>query len=149
MTLSKTKKNLIYDFLEVNKISISNSKGINKIVKLIYDEFNIDLSYFETKYNIIEFLTEHWDKKCKIEGCSNKRKQLGILPNRIKYNNYSTSYGIYKYCSDECNYKSIKIRQSGENNTCHRMSEESKESMKSKNSMIMKDKIKMENLYQM
>lgn len=142
MILNEKICNMIYDFLEENKKSIIASKGVEKTINLIKEKFEIDFSNYNTKEEIVNFLTKHWDKKCKMEGCDNIRKQFGILPNRHKYNNCSTSYGIYKYCGEECNYKSIQERQMGDRNTSHRMSNKTKERVRKNNSEIMKNKIR-------
>ena len=63
--------------------------------------------------------------------------------NRSDFLNIVKKYGIYKFCEDSrCNYESISKRQSGENNTCHKMTDESFKSMCSKNSIKMKQNIR-------
>lgn len=150
MNLTVSEKDTIYDFLTENKKDIvfkrTNIGKIKSIIDLILTKFKIDLTLFlndnHLVEDLIEYLTNHWDKKCKNPKCQNERKSLGLLVNRSEYNNCIEKYGIYKFCGEKCNYESISNRQKGENNTCHRMSEESFRSMCDKNSKIMKDKIR-------
>jgi hypothetical protein len=133
--MDQSQKDNIYEVINKNKFSIFNNKE-NKEKRLLdfLNKENIKLP-FDNLYEIIAFL-KNINTKCKIEGCNNKRLFLGIR------NDNRTEFGFKKYCSKDCEYLSISIRQKGENNTCHRMTEESFKSMCEKNSIIMKRKIK-------
>lgn len=145
MSLTIIEKDKIYDYLSMNK-----EKFIYKKIKLdsILTLNNLinDLGFIIKFNNIDEcfnFLTEHWDKKCKNDKCENNRKITSLFPNREDFLLVRKKYGIYKFCGNSiCNYKSISERQTGENNTCHRMTEDSFKSMCEKNSKKMKLNIK-------
>jgi hypothetical protein len=67
---------------------------------------------FESHQHCFNYLTEHWDKKCKNENCYSNRKLTSLFPNRQDYINVNQKYGIYKFCENpDCNYKSISKRQ--------------------------------------
>lgn len=133
--MDQDQKDNIYEIINKNKFSIFNNKE-NKEKRLLdfLNKENIKLP-FDNLYDIIAFL-KNIDTKCKIEGCNNRRLFLGIR------NDNRTEYGFKKHCSKDCEYKSISIRQKGDKNTCHRMTNESFKSMCRKNSIIMKSKIK-------
>jgi hypothetical protein len=145
MNLTIEEKNKIYDFISsikdrfiYKKLDIDKLSSLNRI----FLELEYDLKFDKIK-SCFEFLTEHWDKKCKSENCLNKRKITSLFPNREDFNLVRKKYGIYKFCDDpRCNYKSISDRQLGENNTSHRMSSETFKSMCDKNSIKMKANIR-------
>lgn len=144
MSLTNDEKDKIYDWLYDNRIKfIGNIKkenrilNINKLLKLVND---IQFNSFEECFSV---LTNHWDKKCLNPTCKKDRKLLNSFPNRNDYNFIKKKYGIFKFCDDKtCNYKSISERQSGDKNTCHRMTTDSFNSMCLKNSISMKSKIR-------
>ncbi len=144
MNMTIEKKDEIYDFISANKKKFIYKKRISEQV----EHMNLLISNicdlrFSSLNECFEFFSSHWDKKCKNDECENERKLLSLFPKRSDYSNIISRYGIYKFCSNsECNYKSISQRQSGENNTCHRMSEETFKSMCLKNSIKMKKNIK-------
>ena len=142
MNLTIQEKDIIYDLVSLNKdkfIYKKDRKEAIKYMNMILSEFNIE---FDSIDQCFSYLTYHWDKKCKNEKCNNYRKLTSIFPNRVDYNLVSKKYGIYKFCEvKECNYNSISSRQMGDNNTSHRMTEESFRSMCEKNSKKMKEKI--------
>jgi hypothetical protein len=145
MNLTIIEKNIIYDYLSKNKEKIIYKKreidSINSLNQLIND-LNYDLK-FKTINECFEFLTNHWNKKCKNKNCKNDRKITSLFPNRGDFLLVKKKYGIYKFCEDpRCNYKFISERQVGINNTCHRMTEETFNSMCIKNSIKMKLNIK-------
>lgn len=145
MSLTTLEKDKIYDYLSNNKEKFIYKKKeedcIFTLNKLIND-LNFDLKFRNIK-ECFNFLTEHWDKKCKNESCVNNRKIISLFPNREDFLLVKRKYGIYKFCDDSnCNYRYISERQRGENNTCHRMTEESFKSMCEKNSKKMKLNIK-------
>jgi hypothetical protein len=145
MNLIIQEKDKIYDYLSKNKSKfIYKKKEVDSIYKLnilIKDlNFNIEFNTINECFNL---LTEHWDKKCKNDNCVNNRKITSLFPNREDFLLVNKKYGIYKFCEDpRCNYKSISERQVGINNTCHRMTEETFNSMCIKNSIKMKLNIK-------
>ena len=143
MNLTTSQKDNIYDFLSENKKKfIYKKSNIDKIESLNLILSNFDIK-FETLSDCFEFLTEHWNKKCKNLNCKNNRKIGSLFPNRNDFLNVKKVYGVYKFCDDPfCNYSFISERQKGDNNTCHRMTEESFKSMCKKLSNIMKRKIK-------
>lgn len=145
MSLTVVEKDKIYDYLSINKEKFLYKKkkldSINVINSLINNlNYNIE---FKTINDYFNFLTEHWDKKCKNDNCENNRKITSLFPNREDFLLVRKKYGIYKFCENlDCNYKSISERQTGINNTCHRMTEETFKSMCEKNSKKMKLNIK-------
>lgn len=139
-------KDKIYDYISLNKYKFIYKKKeadiINSLNKLISDDLKYKF-YFKSIVECFELLTEHWDKKCKNSNCSNDRKITSLFPSREDFLLVKKKYGIYKFChNSNCNYKSISDRQIGENNTCHRMTEDSFKSMCYKNSTKMKENIK-------
>lgn len=68
--------------------------------------------------------------------CKNCNKEHTKLLNRHGWRGWA------KCCSEKCENELHSKRQTGENNSCHRMSVKTKQSMKRKLSIIMKDKIK-------
>ncbi len=144
MNLTILEKNFIYDYISKNKAKFIYKKIKNEQINFM----NLLLSQisflkFDSLDYCFQFLTEHWDKKCKNSNCVKDRKIGSLFPNRNDFLNINKKYGIYKFCDNaECNYSSIKNRQTGQNNTCHRMTEKSFKSMCLKNSIKMKQKIK-------
>lgn len=144
MNMTTKNKDEIYDYLSRNKIKFIYRKNINERIKFMNNLLSqiCDLT-FNSLEDCFSFLTIHWDKKCKNINCNNDRKITSLFPNRIDYININKKYGIYKFCDNPlCNYASISQRQLGDNNTCHRMTEESFKSMCTKNSLKMKQHIK-------
>jgi hypothetical protein len=142
MKLTTMEKDSIYDLMYINRkkyLFYNNKKLIENFFQLNKIELDIE---FESFSEIFEYLTEHWDKKCKNEECENIRKLVALLPKRSDYHNVKRIHGIFKYCGKSCNYQSISKRQMGDKNTSHRMSKETLENMKLKNSILMKEKIK-------
>lgn len=145
MNLTTIEKDKIYDYLSMNKKKFIYKKkqvdSIHVLNKLIFD-FNYNIK-FNSITECFDFLTEHWNKKCKNVNCLNNRKITSLFPNRKDFLLVNKKYGIYKFCEEQsCNYKSISERQIGSNNTCHRMTEDSFRSMCEKNSKKMKLNIK-------
>lgn len=134
--MDQSQKDEIYELINKNKFIIFNNKKNKekRFLSFLIDN-NIALPIEVNIYNTISYL-KNIDIKCKIDNCSNNRIFLGIR------NDNKTEFGFKKFCSKECEYKGISIRQRGSNNTCHRMTEESFKSMCNKNSIIMKNKIK-------
>lgn len=134
--MDQSRKDEIYELINKNKFSIFNNKKNKekRFLSFLIDN-NIVLPIEVNIYNAISYL-KNIDIKCKIDNCNNNRIFLGIR------NDNRTEFGFKKFCSKECEYKGISIRQRGSNNTCHRMTEESFKSMCNKNSIIMKNKIK-------
>lgn len=145
MNLTIEEKNNIYDYLSMNKDKFIYKKdrksGILSMNNIISELIvGVEFNSFEECFNV---LTEHWDKKCKNDNCDNDRKIISLFPDRQDFNSVAKKYGIFKFCNNvECNYDSISRRQIGENNTSHRMSEETFKMMCKKNSIKMKEKIK-------
>lgn len=144
MDLTIKQKNIIYDYLYDNRFKFlykkTESDRIDAINKIIFDNFNIFFYSFDQCFN---YLTQHWDKKCKNPSCENNRKLISLFPNRIHYENPYRKYGIFKFCHlKECNYTSISDRQMGDKNTIHRTTPEKNKKMRKKLSEIMISKIK-------
>jgi hypothetical protein len=132
----QSQKDRIYDLINENRFSIFNNKNKEKNFLKFLNDNNIILPINEySLMKVISFL-KNVNIKCGIEGCENNRVFEGIR------NNNRTEFGFKKFCSSQCEHRGRSIRQSGKNNTCHRMTEESFKSMCIKNSIIMKDKIK-------
>ncbi len=145
LTMSNEDKDHIYDYLSSNKCRFIYKKTeedkINSM-NLIISEIIENVS-FKSMKECFDYLTIHWDKKCKNENCKNERKVGSLFPNRKSFNMVEKRYGIYKFCENpKCNYESISKRQTGDNNTSHRMSEDTFLAMCEKNSKKMKEKIK-------
>ena len=82
--LTILEKNIIYDYISKNKGKIIYKKREIDSVNSLNDLIN-DLNYnlkFKTINESFDFLTEHWDKKCKNENCTNNRKITSLFPNR-------------------------------------------------------------------
>lgn len=139
MNLTTDEKDKIYDIIAINKEKIIyKKKEESKIIKL-----NEILLKFNLSFNSLEecflYFSKHWDKKCGNISCNNERKLTSLFPNREDYIKINIRYGIYRFCSTkECNYKFISDRQMGDNNTSHRMTEKTFNSMCLKNSIKMK-----------
>lgn len=144
MSMTTVNKDRIYDHLSNNKIKFIYKKDISDRIKSMnFLLSSVSELSFTSIEECFDFLTNHWDKKCKNDKCSKNRKIGSIFPNRSDFLNIVKKYGIYKFCEDSrCNYESISKRQSGENNTCHKMTDESFKSMCSKNSIKMKQNIR-------
>lgn len=97
-------------------------------------------------HNVRIFLSEHWLKKCDNINCNNYvsiRNMYTWPPNKnLIHEKLNKSEEFNKVCSKKCRYDIVSQKQSGSNNTCHRMTAESKASMCSKNSIKMKEHIK-------
>mgnify|MGYP000874613176 CR=1 FL=1 len=125
--MNKVDKEKLYNFLFVDKKIRKIKDRIDYVNNLLNMNFT-DLS------QVIEYLKDI-NCKCKLDGCNNRKI--------FNYNRADrTEYGFYDYCSPKCYNKYLSNRQLGSNNSSHKMSIESFNSMRSKNSIIMKDKIK-------
>ena len=133
--MEQSQKDYIYDLIYKNRFSIFNSSQKEDRFISFLNKNDIKFNFDITISNVVKYL-KNIDDTCLISGCTNKREFIGIR------NNNRTDFGFKKYCSYECYKKHISIRQRGENNTCHRMSDESFKSMCNKNSQIMIEKIK-------
>lgn len=144
MNLTIELKDKIYDFLSENKIKFIYKKSFSDKVKYMNILINsISDIEFSDLNDCFEYLTSHWDKKCKNIKCNNKRKLITLFPNRNDYLNLNLKYGIYKFCDNpKCNYISISERQLGKNNSSLRMSKETFKKMCLTNSLKMKKNIK-------
>lgn len=132
--MDQKQKDFIYDLILENKMKIFNRKEKEEPFKKFLIKNNIFFDFEITIRNVIVFL-KNINEECKIPECKGIRKFKGFRTSR-------TEHGFNLYCSKECEFKARSIRQKGTNNTCHRMSPDSFESMCRKNSEIMKSKIK-------
>jgi hypothetical protein len=144
MELTTKQKDELYDYLYENRFKFINKKTYPEKVQSIN---NISIEIFDIKFDsfesCFEYLTSHWDKKCKNEKCKNERKLLSLFPNRIEYLNIKKKYGIFKFCHlKECNYESISERQRGDKNTYHRISPDKMRKMRESHSKLMIEKIR-------
>lgn len=142
MKLTTQEKDNIYNILRKNKAKFICQKSEitkNHKLKQFMENNNIYLEIEEiTIKSVIDYLTEHWDRKCDNVNCNNMRKVIGIFPPK----EFNGGYGSFRFCSQKCNHESISNRQMGDKNTSHRMTEESFKSMCKKNSEKMKLNIK-------
>lgn len=141
MIMTQLEKDYNYDIINKNKRKFTNNNILDREKKFIELLNNLNIKLKLNNLNInnaFNYLTEHWDLKCDLNNCNNNKIIKTIWPRK----RLDGCGDISKYCSDTCNYESIKIRQNGENNTCHRMTEESFKSMCEKNSKKMKEHIK-------
>lgn len=137
--LTDIEKDNIYNCLFKNKRKfILKKTDLEKdyfLVKLLIDN-NFILEKIEMKLNtIVKYLITHWDIRCNNTNCFNNieiKEYLGFLPDK-KY--------ITKYCSLNCKNFCASERQMGINNTSHRMSIETRNNAKNKQSITMKKKI--------
>ena len=132
-------KNEIFDIIFVkNKMKIFNRKNKEERLKDFLIKNDIKLNGFKEELNIrnlIIFL-KNIKTKCILEGCNNERPFIRYRSGK------ECEYGFSFYCSKECVNKSRSLRQKGDKNSCHKMTEETFNSMRNKNSIIMKEKIK-------
>lgn len=133
--MKQSQKDEIYNIIVKNRFSIFNRKDkesafVDFLLKNnIFFDFNVSIR------EVIKFL-KNIDDICQIDECINERVFVGIRQDG------RTEYGFKKFCSTKCYHKYLSNRQIGKNNTCHRMTSESFNSMREKNSNIMKLKIK-------
>ena len=67
MSLSIIEKDKIYDYISINKEEfIYKKKEVDSIytLNILINDLNYDIK-FNTINECFNFLTEHWDKKCK------------------------------------------------------------------------------------
>jgi hypothetical protein len=107
MNLTILEKDNIYDFISKNKIKFIYKK--NEKDKIIFLNFllkQVSNLQFDGLVECFDYLTGHWDKKCKNDKCFRNRKMIGLFPNRNHFNNATIGkYGIFKFCdSVTCNY---------------------------------------------
>jgi hypothetical protein len=134
----KQKEEIFNIIFVKNKMKIFNRKDKEERLKDFLLKNNIKLHGFNMELNIknlIIFL-KNINVKCNIEGCNNERPFIRYRSGK------ECEYGFSFYCSKECVNKNRSLRQIGVNNSCHKMTEKSFNSMKTKNSVIMKEKIK-------
>ncbi len=112
--LSGTNRNFIEDIEE---------RVIGNLKKLGYRLPN----YINTIHELVLYLDPDGGK-CDYPSCSNKKKK-------------KTNWTLNRFCSKECSSKNFSDEQK-KDNTCKRMTEESKNSMRSKISECVKNKIK-------
>ncbi len=78
MSLSIIEKDKIYDYISINKEKfIYKKKEVDSIytLNILINDFNYDIK-FNTINECFNFLTEHWDKKCKNNNCKNNNEDL-------------------------------------------------------------------------
>lgn len=75
---------------------------------------------------------------CEYPTCNNKKIYNKFS---LKYDG-RYQYGFKRYCSKECKHKQRKLRQIGENNTCHKITKEKRLDMNKRQSENVKNKIK-------
>lgn len=128
MLIQKDFKQFIKDY---NKLSIGQS--LSKTPDMFFDyhgypeyKFLIGSSYVETRNNIYSYV--YGEKNC-------------VVCKKIVTKLVSWKCGWPKTCSVKCENLHRSNGQLGNNNTCHRMSESSKNNMKIKLSETMKKKI--------
>ena len=131
--MDQKQKDKIYKLIFEKRYSIFNRKEKEEKFMLFLEKNNINFNFKISIKNVIAYL-KNIEKKCQIDECDNERIFVGI---RNKEN-----FGFNSFCSNNCYKKSISIRQMGENNTSHRMSEETFKNMCRKNSKKMKANIK-------
>lgn len=139
--MTNEEKDKIYDFLSsfLIKRQILNMKGEERL-NLKLDKILIENDYILelpkiTLENVKNYLTSHWDKKCGIKECNNNKKSIGLLPRR-------NTKDIYPFCSKKCASFYFSNIQKGDNNTSHKMTEETRKKSYKKQSISMKKKIK-------
>jgi hypothetical protein len=139
--MTNEEKDKIYDFLSsfLIKRQILNMKGEERL-NLKLDKILIENDYILelpkiTLENVKNYLTSHWDKKCGIKECNNNKKSIGLLPRR-------NTKDIYPFCSKKCASLYFSNIQKGDNNTSHKMTEETRKKSYKKQSISMKKKIK-------
>jgi hypothetical protein len=130
--MNQGQKDDIFNLILKNKFAIFNRKNKEETFKKFLNDNNINTN-LDIKH-MISFL-KNIDIKCKIENCNNERIFKGLRTSS-RY-----EFGFLKYCSPKCENKSHSNRQLGENNSFHKISKESLNSMKLRLSSIMKDKI--------
>lgn len=125
----------IYTYLceNVNKYFCTRNGFIEKIKSDDILGNLIDFTNIKTIEDLYLYLTDDKPHKCVI--CGKPTKFISFVPSR---NN--TSYLLT--CSLECQNKLRSKQQLGENNTCHRISDETKVKMSKDASIRMKSKIK-------
>lgn len=131
----QTKQEIFY-FLNKNKHRFLNNKNNDKTLSLFLLKHNIVLPIEITLHNVVDYLLEPSEKikKCRNEGCQNL-----TTFKQWPGSKYKTGYSMF--CSIECCYIQRSIRQKGANNTVHTWSKETMDNVKSKLSIIIKNKI--------
>ena len=139
MTLTTTEIDDIYDFIVSNKSKFIYKK-FNKLKALnnLVADFGIS---FKSIDHCFDYLTNHWDKKCKYHKCNIDRKIIGFV-DRKEFNDCVIKYGIYKHCGMGCSRKNMSESQMGLGNTSHRMSKETRLISHKKQSIKMKENIR-------
>lgn len=127
-----------------SKFSCNTNTRNKKLIKFL-NKNNIILPFIltedfsENMKNILIFV-KNYDfnfLKCQRSECTNETKYLGwIYNNRSK--NSTMRFGFTTFCSDNCHNLWRAQKQLGGDNTCHRMTEETKANMKLINSIKMK-----------
>jgi hypothetical protein len=132
-------KSEIFNLLMNNKFKLFNVPGIdyqNERLKIFLLENNITLPLQEiTKDSVYDYLNDISieDKTCNYVDCNNV----------ISISNFSKGNRTRKkYCSRNCYYKQRSLDQKGENNTSHRMTDETKRIQRLKLSKSLKKAIK-------
>jgi len=132
-------KKRIFDFLKANNSKFLCQKNLDKSITDFLNNcyIKIEIKKSLTYKNIFDFLnnTKYNDCHCHNLECNRDTKFYGFSKRHPRG---------YSICCDDkkCLYLLRSTKQKGENNTCHKMTKESLESMKIKNSIIMKEKIK-------
>lgn len=132
-------KNEIFELIFIkDKMKIFNRKNKDERLKEYIEKNDIKLEGFNQELNTKNLLIflKNINTKCLLSGCNNERPFIRFRSGK------ETEYGFSFFCSSKCVNKSRSIRQIGENNSCHKMTEETFNNMRKKNSIIMKEKIK-------
>jgi len=137
---SADKKLELYNFLFENiesKNKFLNGKDIDYRLKRWLNINYIKIEGIEiTIENVFNYSKniQEKDMLCKNPNCNNKTKFIKL------HNRYPN--GRKKYCSDKCMFENRSIMQMGENNTSHKMSNETRKKVASNQSKLIKERIK-------
>lgn len=130
-------KKKVFDFLNKNKMKFLCKKDLNQSINYFLNNCYIKICIDNelTYKNIFDFLNNTKNEDCHCLNCNKETNFLGFKNIERKYRGYE------KVCCKKCQNELSSKRQK-ENNTCHRMTQESFNSMKKKLSIVLKEKIK-------
>lgn len=118
-----------------------NNKNVNHLLNklnengIYFDDFNF--TTLNKEFSIYLFDLDTNFLKCDNPLCNNEKKYVKFLLDNARY-----KYGFKKYCSTDCLHKHRSIKQTGKNNTCHKITKEQREDMNYRQSQCVKNKIK-------
>lgn len=139
MNQQVTNKNKIFEILNDKKMHFLSSKCKIKSLQKIIIKYNIKFEVDITNYTIKQLLDYLLDYNTNPLICENP--ECNETCEYVRWPNTKFKTGYKKYCSTKCLHRHRSIKQTGKNNTCHKITKEQRLDMNYRQSQCVKNKI--------